>query len=113
MTVDQMVSYVANMSAVDWSGWFGALCLACCAVPQAILSYRQGHSNGVSNGLLWLWALGEIFTLIYLTAQPLEQYNWPLIMNYSANILFIGVVIWYKVFPHETLADPIKRSSSN
>ena len=93
------ISHVQNMSMFDISGWVGAICLACCAVPQAILSVRQGHSDGISKGLLWLWSLGEIFTLIYLLAQPYDNWNWPLVVNYSANIVFIGIVVWYKIFP--------------
>lgn len=113
ISFDQIIDFISKMTVFDVSGWIGALCLACCAVPQAIMSVKQGHSNGISKGLLWLWSLGELFTLIYLLAQPFEQWNWPLVMNYSANIIFIGIVIWYKVFPRETLADPIKRSSTD
>lgn len=111
--VIQAIEHVKTLTMFDIFGWIGSLCLAACAVPQAILSRKQGHSNGISKGLLWLWSLGEVFTLIFLLSQPYDQWNWPLVVNYSANILFIGIVVWYKVFPRETLADSIKRSPSN
>jgi len=111
--VFQAIDHIRGLTYIDVLGWIGSLCLACCAVPQAILSRKQGHSNGISNGLLWLWSLGEFFTLWYLLLQPHDKWNWPLIVNYTANIVFIGIVIWYKVFPRETLAYSIKWSSKD
>lgn len=83
----------------DTLGWIGSICLACCAVPQAYMSWKQGHANGISAGLLWLWALGEIFTLAYISSKP--NIDIPLFVNYSANIIFIGIVCWYKVYPRK------------
>ena len=111
ITFDQAVNYIVHMTMLDVCGWIGALCMACCAVPQAIMSVKQGHSEGISKGLLWLWSVGEVFTLIFLVGE--ESKNWPLLVNYTANILFIGIVIWYKVFPRETLAHSIKWSSKD
>jgi len=107
------LTVVMSLTPTEACGWIGSICLAFCAVPQARLSIEQGHSNGISNGLLWMWALGELFTLIFLVNQARDKWNWPLIMNYSANIVFIGIVIWYKVFPREKLANSIKWSSKD
>lgn len=76
-------------------GWTGGLLLAVCAVPQAYLSLKQGHSEGVALGMLILWLSGEILTLLYV----LPKMDWPLIVNYAANILCIGVICWYRFFP--------------
>lgn len=97
---EQVVAHIVNMTVLELCGWIGALCLACCALPQAIMSIRQKHSNGVSNGLLWLWGLGEFFTLFYLLNQ--DTLNWPLLVNYLSNIVFVGIVAWYKVFPYDS-----------
>jgi hypothetical protein len=61
------------------------------------MSIRQGHSEGISKGFLLLWSLGEVFTLIYI----LPKADIPLLLNYSANIIFL-IIIWkYKLFPRK------------
>lgn len=79
-------------------GWIGSLLLAICAVPQAVQSFRQGHSQGVTHSLLWLWAGGEVFTLAYV----LQRADWPLVVNYTANMVSLGVILWYKYKPRPT-----------
>lgn len=76
-------------------GWISGLLFFLCAIPQAIKSYRDGHSEGVSSGLLWLWLGGEIAGIIY-ALSPLQP---PLILNYLSNVIFVSVVAWYKAFP--------------
>lgn len=80
---------------INFIGYLGSICLAICGLPQCILSIKQGHSNGISIGFLILWSLGEIFTLIYIIPKS----DLPLLLNYSANIIFL-VIIWkYRLFP--------------
>ena len=75
-------------------GFLGSILLACCGLPQAILSYKQGHSDGISLGFLLMWTLGEILTLIYITPKS----DIPLLINYSTNLIFL-IIIWkYKIF---------------
>lgn len=76
-------------------GWVGGLMLAICGAPQAWVSYKQKHSEGISWSFIMLWLLGEIFTLAYI--WPSSQ--WPLIFNYSSNIAFLLIITWYKAFP--------------
>lgn len=78
-------------------GWIGSIAFALCGLPQAILSYKQGHSNGISWGFIGLWFLGEICTLIYV----IPKNHWPLIFNYVGNIIFAGIIIYYKIFPRK------------
>lgn len=80
-------------------GWMGGILLAICAIPQAFLSYKQGHSKGIAIGMLVTWLLGEIFTLVYV----IPKLDWPLIVNYTANIFCIGVICWYRAFPREVV----------
>jgi uncharacterized protein with PQ loop repeat len=79
-------------------GWVGAICFAICGLPQARLSFKQKHSLGVSGGFLALWFTGEVLTIIYV----LPKKDWPLLFNYSCNLVFLCVIIWYWFFPKLT-----------
>lgn len=76
-------------------GYIGSICLAICAIPQAYLSYKQGHSKGISLGFLSLWTFGEIFTLIYI----LPKADVPLLINYLSNLIFLSIIWKYKLLP--------------
>jgi uncharacterized protein with PQ loop repeat len=80
-------------------GWLGSMCLALCGVPQAIQSYQDKHSHGISWGFLLLWGFGEIFAMIYV----FEKLDIPLLMNYAANILIVGIMVYYKIKPHKNI----------
>jgi uncharacterized protein with PQ loop repeat len=82
---------------LNYIGWLGGIFLALCGLPQAIMSYRQGHSKGISLWFLVLWTLGEVFTLIYI----IPTLDGPLLFNYISNLLFL-VVIWkFKLKPRK------------
>lgn len=85
----------------ELAGWIGGLLLAICSLPQAYLAWKQGHSEGVAVGMLWLWGLGEVFTLIYVIPKK----DWPLIINYTFNILCIAVISWYKFKPRKVVKE--------
>ena len=82
-------------SLITLCGWLGTFCFAICGLPQAIKSYKDGHSDGISNGMIFLWMAGEVFTLIYVISGGL----WPLILNYTVNIINVSVIIKYKFYP--------------
>jgi len=73
-------------------GWIGSIFLALCAVPLAWQSYKQKHSNGVSNLFLTMWVTGELLTFAYV----LPKQDYPLLFNYGLNIMCLVVVIKYK-----------------
>lgn len=74
-------------------GWIGSLLLAFCGAPSAWSAFRRKRSH-VPWNLLIPWGLGEILVFIY-TAGKL---GWdPLLVNYAANLLFIGIISYYKV----------------
>lgn len=79
----------------DSLGWIGATCLAICAAPQAYKSFKEKHSRGISIYTLLLWLTGEICTLIYLIPKK----DLPLIANYTLNLIFIGIIFYYKCKP--------------
>lgn len=74
-------------------GWIGSLLLAFCGLPQALESWRTKSSNGITWGFLLMWSFGELFTIIYV----IPKLDWPLLFNYSANLVFLAVIAYYKV----------------
>ncbi len=82
---------------LEFIGWLGGILLAICGVPQAYKSWKEGHSDGISWGFIWLWFFGEILVLIYVFPKLLI----PLILNYSLNVIVIMVIIWYKWYPRK------------
>lgn len=76
-------------------GWIGSILLAFCGLPQAIESWKTKNSDGLTWGLLLMWFWGEIFTIIYI----IPKWHWPLIFNYTANIIFLLIIIYYKINP--------------
>ena len=85
------------MNLIEYIGWTGSILLAFCALPQAIDSWKKGSSEGITWGLIVMWGLGEVFTLIYV--MPKKEL--PLLVNYSLNIAFLFVVLYYKVKPNK------------
>ena len=78
-------------------GWLGSILLAFCGLPQAIESYKTKSSEGLTWGFIGMWFIGEILTIIYI----LPQMVLPLIFNYTANIIFLSIIIYYKINPRK------------
>jgi uncharacterized protein with PQ loop repeat len=76
-------------------GWLGSILLAFCGLPQAIESYKTKSSAGLTWGFISMWFVGEILTVIYI----IPKWHWPLIFNYTANIIFLSVILYYKIKP--------------
>ena len=76
-------------------GWLGSILFAICGLQQAIQSYKQKHSNGISKAFLALWFFGEVFTTIYV----LPKQDYPLLFNYGVNFACVMVIGWYKFKP--------------
>ena len=85
-------------------GWLGSLLFAFCGLPQAIHSFKYKNSDGLSWGFLNMWFFGEVFTLMYVF--PKEDV-WPLVFNYALNLLFLGVIYYYKIFPARSHASDL------
>jgi MtN3 and saliva related transmembrane protein len=82
------------MEVLDFLGWAGSILLAFCGLPQAIESWKTKSADGVTWGLLVMWGLGEVLTFVYV----LPRMDIPLLFNYSTNMTFLGVIIYYKMF---------------
>mgnify|MGYP006308188023 CR=1 FL=1 len=79
-------------------GWIGGVLLAVCGAPEAYRSFRRGKTD-IGWSFLLMWYIGEIFTFIPVFLALGTGY---LLLNYGLNILFITVLIWYKIFPRKT-----------
>ena len=84
---------------IELIGWLGGALLTFCGVPLAWQSYKQGHAHGVNMAFLQMWIWGEALVLIYVLAQPVLLY--PLVANYSLNIVLIAIILYYKVRPRD------------
>ena len=76
-------------------GWIGSLLLALCGLPQAIESYKTKSSEGLTWGFILMWFVGELCTFVYI----IPKMDLPLLVNYSANICFLLVIIYFKIKP--------------
>jgi uncharacterized protein with PQ loop repeat len=76
-------------------GWLGSICLALSGIPQAIQSYQDKHSHGISWGFLLLWGFGELFALTYV----FNKLDMPMIFNYGINIFVVSMMLYYKLYP--------------
>jgi uncharacterized protein with PQ loop repeat len=79
----------------EFFGWFGSAMLLVCSMPQAYRSIKQGHSDGLSASMLWLWIGGMVFMLFYLV--PLAA--WPAVISHVVNIVVAGTITWFYYFP--------------
>lgn len=75
-------------------GWMGAVLFAICGLPQAIQCYREGHASGLNWFFLLAWFFGEVLTIIYVWPKS----DYPLLFNYFLNLLFLIVIIRYKIW---------------
>jgi len=76
-------------------GYIGSIMLAVCGLPQAIESYKTKSSEGLTWGFIVLWLFGELFTFAYI----LPKMDLPLLINYSANIILLTIIVYFKIFP--------------
>jgi uncharacterized protein with PQ loop repeat len=74
-------------------GWLGAVLFAICGLPQAIQCYKDGHARGLNWFFLLAWFWGEVLTIIYVWPKS----DYPLLFNYSLNLVFLVVIIRYKI----------------
>ncbi len=80
---------------IDAMGWVGSIMLAVCAVPQAWASYRQGHSDGITKEMLFLWGGGTLLALPLQFDREIVQ----AVVNYNVNLFLIAVIVYFKLYP--------------
>ena len=82
---------------VEVLGWCGALLLAFCALPEALISIETDDSS-LSYPFLLMWYFGEIFACIYTVIKSKQVKLLPLMFNYGLNIIFISIILLCKIF---------------
>ena len=83
---------------LEFFGWAGSILFALCGMPQAYQSYKQGHSRGLNWAFILMWGMGEIMTFIYV----LPKMDIPLLFNYTINMAFLIVIIYFKIWERKT-----------
>lgn len=80
---------------MEFIGWIGSILLAFCGLPQAIECFKKGNAKGINWQFLMMWLSGELFTIVYVFPKN----DWPLMFNYSINVICISVIVWFKMRP--------------
>lgn len=80
-------------------GIIGSICLVISGVPQLYTCYKNGHADGVSVLMLFLWITGMTCLLFYILFNHPEDIL--LLANYSINIIVILGILRYKFFPNK------------
>lgn len=71
--------------------WIGSILLALCGLPIAIEAFKKKKSD-INIPFLLMWGFGELFTLVYV----IYKQEGALTFNYLTNIVFIGIVCYYR-----------------
>ena len=79
---------------VEWLGWIASGLFVSATAAQALTSYKNGHSEGVSHWLLWKLMVGFAFASTYVLVTI--GWDWVLMSSYILQAFFWGVVIRYK-----------------
>jgi len=75
---------------IEIIGWIGAVLLATCGLPQLYHTLKTKNFDGLSITFLLWWLLGEILTFTYVLYVA---FKWPLVFNYSLNILIPIIIL--------------------
>ncbi len=79
------------MIVIEFVGWLGAILLATCGLPQFFKTIKTKKFDGLSIVFLIWWLIGEILTLFYVIWAA---WKWPLLFNYTLNILLIFIMLF-------------------
>jgi len=89
---------------VELFGWTSSLLLASCGAPQAYKCWKQQHSHGISYIYLIMWLMGVLLAMIFIALADIALiHKMPLYMNYLANVFFSGVILRYRIWPHDSI----------
>jgi uncharacterized protein with PQ loop repeat len=77
-------------------GVIASIILISSCIPQVAKSITDGHSDGLSWGLLSLWFLGLVLMGLYVA---LSTSSLILIGNCLVQLALVSVLIYYKINP--------------
>jgi uncharacterized protein with PQ loop repeat len=72
----------------------GSILLALCGLPEAVRAFKLKRCD-IGWGMLLMWLFGELCLVIF----ALQTKQYVLLINYFANILFLAIMIFYKISP--------------
>lgn len=96
--VGSVIGICIGFMLIGWTqtfGWVYSLAFALSAIPQAMKSIKDKNSDGVADGTLLLWIVGELAGTVY----GISLVQWPIIFNCVLNTVFVGIILWYRIFP--------------
>lgn len=73
---------------------------------QALKSYRDGHSEGVSHGLIWMSVTGFTIMITYVIIKI--GFDPVLMFGYMGQALFCLTIGWYKYFPRKLVVRELR-----
>jgi len=77
-------------------GILGSLFFSFSGPPQAYKAIKDKHANGLALITLWMWLLGEVFTLAY------TLYFYPgdfvYLVQLIVNTIAVSVIAWFFYF---------------
>lgn len=85
-----------NLGWVQAVGWIYSIAFALSALPESIASVKKGKTD-IADGTIAFWIIGEIAGLAY----GIGLMQLPLIFNCGVNALFVGIILWYRLFPRK------------
>jgi len=88
-------------------GIIAGICFALSALPQALKSIKERHSDGIATGTIILWLTGEVCAILY--TLHLWRETLPIFLNYFLNLLFVSVILYYKLKPYKCKVYELKR----
>lgn len=71
-------------------GWLGNMLLAICGIPLAYEAWKN-KTIKINFWFLLVWTLGELLVLVHV----IRLGDYPLILNYVANVLLLFIVWRY------------------
>src|SRR5271157_2926355 len=85
-------------------GLIGSALLGICGIFQAIKSYKDKNSDGLSSLFILSWTLGEFIMLAYILFNYNNDYF--LLSNYLVNCFSVAIISYYKIWPKRIIRIP-------
>jgi uncharacterized protein with PQ loop repeat len=84
---------------IDLLGYSAQGLFILASAAQALKAYQDGHSDGISHGLVWSLTIGFIFMMIYLAVKL--SFDPVLMFGYIGQLAFCLIIAKYKYFPRK------------
>lgn len=99
-----MIDVPGSSNIMTLVGFMGGTLLALSGLPQAYKSIKEGRTGDISRALLWMWVIGELEMFIFTIFTAPDSI--PLLMNFGANFVLVGITTWYYYFPRKQHRKP-------